>query len=286
MTVSASSTTAPGERVRVRRRLPWSMHSIARGLSLPLVVGLGLLVWEVLVVVTGTNEVVLPRPTSILRSLVEGFSTPITSRASYVPHIRQTLIEVLAGYALGCSAGLALATLSVRFPLLEFLTRPLVVAFQSVPKVALAPLVIVWFGFGFNSKFALVTLATFFPLFVNGIAGFKSVDEGPLRLMRSFGASGWQVFTKVTFPAALPYIFAGLEIALVHAITSAIAAEFLGGQMGLGVMILHMHQVLDTASIFSVLVILAATGWLLSVALGFARRKIVYWAPVERRAER
>jgi NitT/TauT family transport system permease protein len=278
MSLSASVESLPA-----RRRLPrWSAQDVARMLSLPLVVGLILAVWELLVIVTGTNEVILPRPTNIFRALAEGFSAPINSRASYVPHIRQTLGEVLAGYALGCSAGLALATLSVRFPLLEFLTRPLVVAFQSVPKVALAPLVIIWFGFGFNSKFALVTLATFFPLFVNGIAGFKSVDEGPLRMMRSFGASGWQVFTKVTFPAALPYIFAGLEIALVHAITSAIAAEFLGGQMGLGVMILQMEQLLETAAIFSVLMILAAIGWLLSVALGIARRRIVHWAPVER----
>jgi NitT/TauT family transport system permease protein len=259
-----------------------ALREYGRLLLLPLMVLAILVVWEAVVVLGNINEVILPRPTSIGRALIAGFSAPITSRGSYIPHIQQTLSEVLAGYALGCSSGLLLAMLSVRFPLIEFLARPLVVAFQSVPKVALAPLVIIWFGFGFNSKFALVTVATFFPLFVSGIAGFKSVEDGPLRMMRSFGASPWQVFTKVTFPTALPYIFAGLEIAEVHAMTSAVAAEFLGGQMGLGVTILQMEQLLDVAAVFSVLIILAVIGWLLNLVLTFARQKIVYWAPAER----
>jgi NitT/TauT family transport system permease protein len=240
-------------------------------------------VWEAAVTLTGTNEIIVPKPSSIFRALVDGFIEPVDSRASFFPHIRQTLSEVLAGYAVGSGTGLVLATLSVRFAIIEFLLRPFVVALQSMPKIALAPILIVWFGFGFNSKFALVILATFFPLFVNGIAGFKSVEEGPLRMMRSFGATQWQIFTKLTFPTALPYIFAGLEIAMVHAITSAIAAEFLGGQLGLGVMIQQLQQLLDVPGMFSVLMILALVGWLLNLTLAFARRKVVYWAPVERR---
>ncbi len=253
-------------------------------LLLPLVVAGILALWELAVIITQLNEIILPRPTSIVRALMDGFAAPVASRASYFPHIAQTLAEVTAGYAVGCTSGLVLATISVRFSLLEQLFRPLVVAFQSMPKIALAPLIVVWFGFGFNSKFVLVILATFFPLFVNGITGFKSVEEGPINLMRSFGANRWQIFTKVTFPMAVPYIFAGLEIALVHAITSAIAAEFLGGQLGLGVMILHMEQLLDVAGIFSVLMILACLGGLLNAGLGLARRHIVSWAPGESRA--
>src|SRR6266545_3796480 len=234
-------------------------------LLLPLVVAGILALWELAVIITQLNEIILPRPTSIVRALMDGFAAPVASRASYFPHIAQTLAEVTAGYAVGCTSGLVLA-------------------FQSMPKIALAPLIVVWFGFGFNSKFVLVILATFFPLFVNGITGFKSVEEGPINLMRSFGANRWQIFTKVTFPMAVPYIFAGLEIALVHAITSAIAAEFLGGQLGLGVMILHMEQLLDVAGIFSVLMILACLGGLLNAGLGLARRHIVSWAPGESRA--
>ena len=248
-------------------------------LLLPATVVLILLVWEGLVALTGISKVVLPRPSSIALALLDGFNSPITSRASYFPHIQQTVGELLAGYAVGSGLGLALAVLSVRTALMEKLLRPLVVAFQSVPKIALAPLIVVWFGFGFNSKFVLIILATFFPLFVNGITGFKSVEENRIKLMRAFGASRWQIFTKVTFPTALPFIFAGLEIALVHAITSAIVAEFLGGQLGLGVMILQMEQLLDVAGIFSVLIILAIIGWLLNAILGLIRHRVVFWAP-------
>lgn len=261
------------------KRRPGMPQGAARTLLLLAIFAVFVGVWEASVTLTKTNEIILPKPSSIWLALVDGFSQPITSRASYFPHIRQSLSEVLAGYLVGSAAGLLLATLSIRFALVEFLLRPFVVALQSMPKIALAPLLIVWFGFGFNSKFALVILATFFPLFVNGLAGFKSVEEGPLRLMRSFNATGWQVFTKLTFPHALPYIFAGLEIAMLHAITSAIAAEFLGGQMGLGVMIILMEQTLDVPGIFSVLIVLAVIGWLLTVLLSYARRRIVHWAP-------
>jgi len=247
------------------------------------VLALFFFVWEMAVDLTGTLEIIVPKPTSIYRALVSGFfDQPVTSRASFIFHMQQSFSQILSGYVVGSSLGLLLATLSVRFAILEFLMRPFVVALQSMPKIALAPVLIVWFGLGFNSKFVLVVLATFFPLFVNGVTGFKSVEEGPIRMMRSFGASPRQIFTKVTFPTALPFIFAGLEIAMVHAITSGIAAEFLGGQRGLGTMMLIMQQIVDVPGMFSVLVILAFIGWLLSVLLAFLRRRIVFWAPDER----
>lgn len=281
--MSTDQLTAAASRVPPKqRRSPRVPRPSARVLLLFAIIAALITVWEATVTLTKTNEIILPKPSSIFLALVDGFSAPVTSRASYFPHIRQTMSEVLAGYVVGSAAGLGLATISVRFALVEYLLRPFVVALQSMPKIALAPLLIVWFGFGFNSKFALVILATFFPLFVNGIAGFKSVEEGPLRMMQSFGASAWQIFSKVTFPTALPYIFAGLEIGMVHAITSAVAAEFLGGQLGLGVEIIIMEQTLDVPGIFSVLMILAFIGWLMSVLLGYLRRRIVYWAPVER----
>jgi len=242
-------------------------------------------IWEAGVHFTGTYEIILPKPSSIFKALVVGFSAPVTSRANYLYHAQQSFSQILAGYAVGSSLGLLLASLSVRFPILEYLMRPFIVAINSMPKIALAPVLIIWFGLGFNSKFVLVILATFFPLFVNGVTGFRSVEEGPLRLMRSFGATPRQIFTKLTFPTALPFIFAGLEIGMVHAITSGIAAEFLGGQRGLGTMMLINQQVLDVPGMFSVLLILAFIGWLMSVIIRTARRRVVYWAP-ETRATR
>jgi NitT/TauT family transport system permease protein len=241
-------------------------------------------IWEGGVHFTGTLEIILPKPSSIFRALVYGFTQPFDSRASYYFHAQQSLSQIFAGYAVGCTLGLLLAMVSVRFAVIEYVLRPFIVSLQSMPKIALAPVLIVWFGLGFNSKFILVILATFFPLFVNGVTGFKSVEEGPLLMMRSFGASPRQIFTKLTLPNGLPFIFAGLEIAMVHAITSGIAAEFLGGQRGLGTMMLISQQIIDIPGMFSVLVILAFIGWLMSVLLGYLRRRIVYWAPERVRA--
>jgi NitT/TauT family transport system permease protein len=260
-----------------QRRAGGNFRASAQALAFPAVVIGILLLWELSVTVTHFSQVILPRPSLIAIALVHGFAEPITSRASYFPHILQTLWELLAGYVVGCTGGLALAVITVRTALIEKVLRPLIVAFQSVPKIALAPLVVVWFGFGFNSKFVLVILSTFFPLFINGITGFKSIETNRVNLMRSFGATQWQIFRKVAFPGALPLIFAGLEIALTHAVTSAIVAEFLGGQKGLGVMILQMEQLLDVAGIFSILVLLAIIGWGLNVVLRLIRQRCVYW---------
>src|SRR2546422_796910 len=266
-----------------RARAGRTFGTYRRVVLLLAVIAVFFFVWEMGVTLTGTLEIILPKPTSIYRALVSGFfDQPVTSRASYIFHMQQSLSQILSGYVVGSTLGLLLAMVSVRFSVVEFVLRPFVVALQSMPKIALAPVLIVWFGLGFNSKFVLVVLATFFPLFVNGVTGFTSVEEGPLRMMRSFGASPRQIFTKLTFPTALPFIFAGLEIAMVHAITSGIAAEFLGGQRGLGTMMLIMQQIVDVPGMFSVLVILAFIGWLLSVLLAFLRRRIVFWAPDER----
>jgi NitT/TauT family transport system permease protein len=234
-------------------------------------------VWEWYVVWAHVPPVIIPRPTAILHALYVGLTAPPTSRLSFVPHFLATLKEVGAGYVVGSLLGLVLAIATIRFRLFEILVRPLVVAFQSVPKIALAPLMLVWFGFGFNSKFALVIIATFFPIFVNGITGFHSVDVGLVRMMRSFQASRWQIFWKVQFRSALPFIFAGLEIGIVHAVTSAVAAEFLGGQEGLGVRIFESEQTLDVASIFAVLVLLALMGGVLHGLVGQVRKRVVTW---------
>jgi NitT/TauT family transport system permease protein len=234
-------------------------------------------VWEWYVVWAHVPSVIIPRPTAILHALVVGLTADPGSRLSYLPSFLATLKEVVAGYAVGSLIGLVLAIATIRFRAFEILVRPLVVAFQSVPKIALAPLMLVWFGFGFNSKFALVTIATFFPIFVNGITGFQSVDVGLVRMMRSFQATRWQIFWKVQFRSALPFIFAGLEIGIVHAVTSAVAAEFLGGQEGLGVRIIQSEQTLDVAAIFAVLVLLAVMGGVLHGLVGQVRKRVVTW---------
>lgn len=266
------------DRARRQRRTAPPRESGLRNSLLFLAVAVGVVIlWQVLVDVTDVNTVIFPGPAAVARAMWDSLTAAPSSRVSYLPHIAQTLTEVLSGYVVGCTAGLLLAVVSLYVRLFEILVRPFVVAFQSMPKIALAPLVVVWFGFGFASKFVLVAVATFFPLFVNGLVGFRSVDIGLIRMMRSFNASPLQIFGKVQFRAALPFVFAGLEIAVVHAVTSAVAAEFLGGQKGLGVRIIESEQTLDVPSIFGVLVLLALMGALLNFAIVQVRKRTVTW---------
>jgi NitT/TauT family transport system permease protein len=278
---STSAPAAPDPRDRRRRRSRGTApvkESGLRNTLLFLAVAAGLLVvWQVAVVVTHVSPVIFPKPWDVAKAMWESIKAPPSSRISYLPHLVETLTEVLAGYLVGCATGLLLAVASLYIRAFEIVIRPFVVAFQSLPKIALAPLVVVWFGFGFNSKFALVVVATFFPLFVNGLVGFRSVDVGLIRMMRSFNASSLQIFRKVQFRAALPFIFAGLEIGVVHAVTSAIAAEFLGGQKGLGVRIIESEQTLDVPSIFGVLILLALMGSLLNFVIVLVRKRTVTW---------
>jgi NitT/TauT family transport system permease protein len=256
---------------RATRRHSRIRDAITFGVFLILLI----LLWEWAVGFFHVRKIVVPAPSAILNALYIGLTA--SGRQSYFPHILATLKEVLAGYIVGCSFGLLLAMLTVRFRTFEVLFRPLAVGLQSVPKVALAPLMLIWFGLGFQSKFALVTLATFFPLFINGMAGFNSVDLGYIRMMRSFQATGGQIFRKVQFKTALPFIFAGLEISVVHAVTAAVAAELLAGQEGLGVRIIQSEQTFDVPSIFAVLLLLGIMGGCLYGIVAFVRRRVVTW---------
>jgi NitT/TauT family transport system permease protein len=146
-----------------------------------------------------------------------------------------------------------------------------------MPKVALAPLIIVWFGLGISSKIAQAALTAFFPLMVNTIAGLNSADEDRVALMRSIDASDMQIFRMLRIPSALPFIFAGFEIAMMLSLIGAIVAEFVGAQKGLGVLIMSMTFTMDVAGQFSVLIILSLLGLLLHTLIVVIRRRLLFW---------
>jgi NitT/TauT family transport system permease protein len=149
--------------------------------------------------------------------------------------------------------------------------------FQAMPKVALAPLILVWFGLGLASKVVTAALVAFFPLLVNTIVGLRSADEDRVNLMRSLAASRWQLFWMLQLPNAMPYIFAGLEIAMIFALLGAIVAELVGAQSGLGMLIQSMNFTMDVAGQFSVLLILSVIGLLLNAMVTTVRRRILFW---------
>jgi NitT/TauT family transport system permease protein len=237
-----------------------------------------LLGWEYGVVWFEVPSYILPPPSHIAVALWRGLDAGPFDRGGYWLHTWTTLAEVLLGFFIGSGVGLLLGTVISQFRILEATLRIYLIAIQSLPKIALAPIIVLWFGFGLTSKVVIICLLTFFPLLVTSMAGFKAVDAERLELMRSLGANSWQVFWKVRLPSALPYIFAGLDMAAVFAVVGAVVGEFVGAQRGLGTLIMSMNAQMDTAGTFSVFIVLALVGILLHKSLRLVERRFLFWS--------
>ncbi len=240
-------------------------------------------IWEAAVRYLQIPEVLFPAPSAVAVSLWEGLSSSPTSRMSFYIPIVETLSEALGGLAIGFAIGIGLAMLMSRIQAAEHFGMPYVMAFQSLPKVALAPLLIVWFGFGSSSTVVLVATSCFFPILVNTLEGFKSTEIDRVDLLRMMGASRGQIFRVVVMPSALPFVFSGLQIGLVISILSAIVGEFVNGRSGLGARIIIANNSLDIAGSFAILIVLGAIGAGLDYLLRAIRRRALFWSPGERR---
>jgi NitT/TauT family transport system permease protein len=255
--------TDPAERRRVERIFfPISL--------VVLIVG-----WEVGVRVTQVNSVLVPTPLSVVEALWAGLSR--WGPASFYPHFWRTLQEVLLGFFGGVLIGLLLGSLVALSSTAQTIIRPYIVMIEAIPKIAIAPLMVVWLGFGMESKVALAVLVTFFPIFVNTVSGMRSVPAERLELMQSMKASRSLTIRMVIFPSALPFIFAGLEIAAVYAVIAAIVSEFVSGQMGLGVLILQANFRLDIATVFAILILLGLMGIGMTKLIELTRKRVVFW---------
>jgi NitT/TauT family transport system permease protein len=239
--------------------------------------------WEGIVRFLKVPEILVPAPSSIAQALWDGFAIDPTSPLALDIPTLHTMAKALFGLALGSLVGLGMAIVLSRFQLLEKYAMPYVMAFQSLPKIALAPLLIVWCGFGATSTIVLVTTSCFFPILVNAIAGFKTTEQDRIDLLRAMGATPSQIFRGVVFPSALPFIFSGLQIGLVVSLLSTIVGEFVSGRDGLGARILYANNVLDIAQVFAVLIILGVMAALFDLALRVTRRRLLFWSPGERR---
>jgi len=239
-----------------------------------LLVAATLAVWEALVRLLQVPAFILPTPSSIFTALYRGFASTL-----YLNHIGITLAETLIGFVVGTVLAFALGIAVALSRPIEYFLYPFIVMFQAMPKVALAPLIIVWFGLGLTSKVVNAALVAFFPLMVNTIVGLRSAEEEKVDLMRSLAASRWQIFWMLRLPNAMPYIFAGLEIAMIFALIGAIVAEFVGAQSGLGMLIQSMNFTMDVAGQFSILLILSLMGLVLNGIVNGVRRRVLFWDP-------
>jgi NitT/TauT family transport system permease protein len=190
-----------------------------------------------------------------------------------------TLQETIYGFIIGSVLGIGLAVLLSEVGPLRRLLQPYVVALQAVPKVAVAPLFLIWFGFGIESKIALVISIMFFPVLVNTLVGLDSVSDDQLELMRAYRATRWQTLRRVKVYVALPYVFASFEVCLVLSLTAAVIAEMLGSgtTMGLGSLINIYSARMSSAGVFAVLVVLSLLGVLLHGAVLMAAKACLAW---------
>ena len=271
---SAVATATAGPAVEPRRRP--ALLTRERGAVAGVFVTL-LLAWQLLPGMLQVPTYVIPPLSDVLRALFDPEALPL-----YLSNAGTTLKEVFIGLGIGVAIGLVGAILLVQFPTLYSVVFPYVVAIESLPKVALAPLFVIWFGFGITSKVVVVVLLAFFPVLVSTIHGLRGVDKDQIELFEANGASRGQIRRHLLLPAALPSIFSGLELAVAASMIGAIVAEFVGAQRGLGVLILQSQARMDTAGVFALLIILSALGITLNLAVRTVRRRVIFWVPGER----
>ena len=238
----------------------------------------GFVLWQIAVVYFQMPSYVLPAPRAVLVALADGLAQSPTSRAGFWYHLQDTLEATLAGFVIGSALGLILAAVMAESRLVERMLFPYIAAIQSLPKVAIAPLYVIWFGYQIESKIAMAGTLALFPVLLNALQGFLSVDRDRLELMASLDASRWQMFWLIKLPTSLPLIFAGLNLGIVYALLGALVAEFIGAQRGMGVMVMQLQSVNDTAGVFAVLIVLAVVGYGLIASMRFIQRRVVFWS--------
>ena len=229
-----------------------------------------LVIWEISIHLFHVSALLLPAPS-------DSFAAMYREGPYLLQHGLVTTRLVIYGFVAGALPGMALGYLIANFPVCERLLYPLVVFIQGLPKITLAPLLLVWFGFGDFPKILLTSLITFFPILVDSVAGFKSVDVRHYHLSRSMGASWWQTFRFLQLPSAAPSIFSGFKITIVIAVTVVIVVEWLNSKNGLGYVVLRATDSNDTPLIFATLFVASTIGVLLNYLVNLLERFALPW---------
>jgi NitT/TauT family transport system permease protein len=228
--------------------------------------------WELAIRLFRVPTFVLPAPSAVIRSLIENWAQLASATES-------TALEILLGFVLAAITGVAIALVIVRFDRFGRALYPLIVLFQNVPKVALAPIFILWFGFDLAPKVVLIVVIAFFPVAIDMLVGLQSVEPSFVALMQSVGASRSKILLDVRVPHSLPHLMAGLKVAITFSVIGAIVGEFAGASRGLGYMIQFASTQLDTPLIFAALLVVSVLGLAFYYVVELAERFLVPWAP-------
>lgn len=250
---------------RIRRSLGGVLPAIVLATAL-------LVFWEAAIRLFKVSSFVLPTPSAVIVSLVE-------NRKILFQAAQATAVEIILGFVLAAIVGIAIAIAIVRFERFGRALYPLVVLFQNVPKVALAPLFILWFGYDLAPKVTLIVVIAFFPVAIDMMAGLQSVEPAFVSLMRSVGATRGEIMRRVQIPHSLPHLMAGLKVAITFSVIGAIVGEFAGASAGLGYVIQLASTQLETALVFAALIVVSVLGLVFYYIVELVERILVPWSP-------
>jgi len=228
-----------------------------------------LVIWQIAVPLTGVSRFVLPTPTAIATEIA-------TNLPLLLSHAWVTLLEVLAGFGLAIAVGIPTALAIFYWRPFEKAVYPLLVALQTIPKVALAPILVLYLGYGWAPKITLAFLISFFPIVVSTVVGLKSLDIGLVNLVRSMGATETQTFFKIRLPAALPNVFGGLKVGISLAVIGAVIGEYVAAEKGLGYLQLTANSQFNTTLNFATVVMISALGVSLFFIISFLEQRLVF----------
>ncbi len=268
--VRSAAPSAPTPAPTRRRRFP-SFRNTWSGLWRPLaLVAVLVAAWWAVT----SSELVAPY---ILPSPGDTWSTMVDNASYLAGHTWVTTYETIAGFLIASVIGVAIAVVMIYSSSIEKTMYPLILFAQVIPKIAIAPLFVVWLGFGASPKILVAVLMAFFPIAIASMAGLRSVDPEILELTSTMGASKWKTFMKVRFPASLPQLMSGLKIAATLAVTGAVVGEFVGANEGLGYVILQANGNIDTAMLFAALIIMSLLGIILFLVIEIAEKFLIPW---------
>ena len=242
-----------------------------RPIFVPTVTLIGLLfLWEVADWLFDFNKVVLPSPSEIVAALLENYALLLQETGI-------TMLEAILGFLLGSVSAYLLAITFIHSRLIKEAVYPYAIALKSTPLIAIAPLLVLWFGNGILSKVVMSALVAFFPVLVNSVSGLTAMEAEVFDLMKSLSASQWQILTKIRIPYSLGYLFASLKIASSLAVVGAVIGEFTGSTQGIGHLINTSSYYLETPLMFAGIAMISLAGILFFGVVAYLERKIVFW---------
>lgn len=241
-------------------------------------IGIFLGAWQLVITIFHIKKYVLPSPVQVFQSL---FDPAVMVKNDWLVNIGTTVTEIVIGFAVTLLAGVILALLIAWSRILNKLLMPIVVLLNSIPKIALAPLVLLWFGYGLRTNVLVAVMVAFFPVVINTVTGLIEVDEDLLDLVQYLNATKLQVFLKIRIPNALPHLFAGIKTSATMCVTGAIVGEFIASKSGLGRLLRSAQANIDMATMFACLLLLSIIGLLFFWLIGVVERACMPWKNIE-----